>query len=92
MQQIFVSKIFELYFSNTNLLILNKRIYIVSLLRVTYGIISIFFKKKKTTTKTLSSSCKREKLRNIVHCLEEIRNSSIRFLKRIITVLKNKHV
>lgn len=59
MQQIFVSKIFELYFSNTNLLILNKRIYIVSLLRVTYGIISIF--KKKTTKKTLSSSCKREK-------------------------------
>lgn len=58
MQQIFVSKIFELYFSNTNLLILNKRIYIVSLLRVTYGIISIFFKKTK---KTLSSSCKREK-------------------------------
>lgn len=87
MQQIFVSKIFELYFSNTNLLILNKRIYIVSLLRVTYGIISIFFK-KTTTTKTLSLSCKREKLRNIVHCLEEIRNSSIRFLKRIITVLK----
>lgn len=91
MQQIFVSKIFELYFSNTNLLILNKRIYIVSLLRVTYGIISIFF--KKNPPKTLSSSCKIEKLRNIVPCLEEKHNSSIRFFKtNHYSLKKNKHV
>lgn len=87
MQQMFVSKVFELLLKHKFADFKQKDMYIVSLLRVTYGIISIFFK-KTTTTKTLSLSCKREKLRNIVHCLEEIRNSSIRFLKRIITVLK----
>lgn len=68
MQQMFVSKVFELLLKHKFADFKQKDMYIVSLLRVTYGIISIFFKKKP---KTLSSSCKREKLRNIVPCLEE---------------------
>lgn len=74
----FVLKVFELYFLNINLLILNKRIYIVLLLRVIYGIILIFFKKN---LKILFLSCKREKLCNIVFCLKEIYNFFICFLK-----------
>lgn len=45
MQQMFVSKVFELLLKHKFADFKQKDMYIVSLLRVTYGIISIFFKK-----------------------------------------------
>lgn len=45
MQQMFVSKVFELLLKHKFADFKQKDMYIVSLLRVTYGIISIFLKK-----------------------------------------------
>lgn len=86
MQQIFVSKVFELLLKHKFADFQQKNIHCIIVEGHLWNNINIFIKKK--SPKTLSSSCKREKLRNIVPCLKEIHNSSIRFLKRIITVLK----
>lgn len=48
MQQMFVSKVFELLLKHKFADFKQKDMYIVSLLRVTYGIISIFLKKNTT--------------------------------------------
>lgn len=78
MQQIFVSKVFELLLKHKFADFKQKNIHCIIVEGHLWNNINIF---KKNNNKTLSSSCKREKLRNIVPCLKEIHNSSIRFFK-----------